>query len=165
MDNLGRVRLGYSRIRMSSGGVTKTLSPKTQTSDPENSDPRIYFQKIYTVNSSEFLSPNVWADNLWSRNLCSFATAKKKQDISLFRFISVALVKQWKTNKVENSSQYFNGICWRIFLPKKQKTQSRYNVVQVLQVEDSFESTGRNSDKPKRINISILSGFCCLWTL
>ena len=54
---------------------------------------RIYLKKIYTVNSSKFLSPNVWADDLWSRNLCSFATAKKKRDIYLLRFIAVASVK------------------------------------------------------------------------
>ena len=107
---------------------------------------RIYLKKIYTVNSSKFLSPNVWADDLWSRNLCSLATATKRSGIFLFSGLS------WKTNKVENSSRYFDGICWRIFLPKKQKTQSCYNVVQVLQVDVSFESTGRNSDKPKKIN-------------
>ena len=40
VDNLGRVRLGYSGIRTSSGDVTKT-----QTSDPENSDPSKLFKK------------------------------------------------------------------------------------------------------------------------
>ena len=58
MDNfIWCVRLGYSGIRMSSGGVTKTLSQKTQTSDlrpqtPKTQTPRIYLKKIYTVNSS-----------------------------------------------------------------------------------------------------------------
>ena len=70
-DNLGRVRLGYSGIRISSGGVTKTQTPKTLTSDlrPQTSDlrpqttktqtPRIYLKRIYIVNSSQFLSRNV----------------------------------------------------------------------------------------------------------
>ena len=40
---------------------------------------------------------------------------------------------------------------------KVTETQSRYNVVQF---EVSFESTGRDSDKPEKINISLLSGYC-----
>ena len=31
----------------------------------------------------------------------------------------------------------------------------------VVQIEVSFVSTGRESDKPEKINISVLSG-CCL---
>ena len=87
MDNLGRVRLGYSGIRTSSGGVTKTQTPpKTQTSDlrpqtRKTQTPRNYLKKIYIVTSSQFLSPNV----LWSRNVLSFATARKKRDIYLLR--------------------------------------------------------------------------------
>ena len=73
---------------------------------------RIYLKKIYTVNSSKFLSPNVWADDLWSRNLCSFATAKKKRDIYLLRFIAVASVKQWKTNKI--NKKYRFASCFRV---------------------------------------------------
>ena len=77
VDNLGRVRLGYSEIRISSDPENSDLRPqtlKTQT-------PRNYFKKIYIVKSSQFLSPNV----LWSRNVLSFATARKKRDIYLLR--------------------------------------------------------------------------------
>ena len=83
VDNLGRVRLGYSGMRTSSGGVTKTQTRKTQI-------PRNYFKKIYIVKLSQFLSPHV----LWSRNVLSFAIARKKRDIYLLRFIAVASIKQ-----------------------------------------------------------------------
>ena len=46
MDNLGRVRVAYSGIRISPGGVTKTQNPKTQTSDPENLDPSNLFKLV-----------------------------------------------------------------------------------------------------------------------
>ena len=91
---------------------------------------------------------------IYGQVICVYLQQPKRSEIFIFSGfnIAVASVKQWKTNKIENSSRYFDGICWRIFLPKKQKTQSCYNVVQVLQVDVSFESTGRNSDKPKKIN-------------
>ena len=44
------------------------------------------------------------------------------------------------------------------FFTEEIKTQSRYNVVQI---EVSFVSTRRDSNKPEKINNSILSG-CCL---
>ena len=60
---------------------------------------KIHFLKtIYTLNSSQFLSP----DNLVTQ--CSLATARKKRHIYLLPFIVVSLVKQWKNNKVWNSS-------------------------------------------------------------
>ena len=49
LDNLGRVRLGYSGIRISSGGAAKTQTLKTQTSDPLER-----LKKIYIVSSSQF---------------------------------------------------------------------------------------------------------------
>ena len=49
-------------------------------------------------------------------------------------------------NEVWNSSRYFDDICWRIFY------RSRYNVVQI---EVCFVSTGRDSDKLEKVNISI----------
>ena len=38
-------------------------------------------------------------------NVRSFATARKKRDIYLLRIIAVVSIKQWKTNKVENSNR------------------------------------------------------------
>ena len=35
----------------------------------------------------------------------------------------------------------------------------------LFKLDLAFVSTGRDSDKPERINISILSGYCRLWTL
>ena len=81
MDNLGRVRLGYSGIRTSSGGVTKTQTSDLRPQTRKTQTPRNYFKKICIVKSSQFLSPNV----LWSRDVLSFATARKKRDIYLLR--------------------------------------------------------------------------------
>ena len=47
VDNLGRVRLGYSGIRISSDPENSDLRP--QTSDPENSDPSKLFKKRFTL--------------------------------------------------------------------------------------------------------------------
>ena len=85
----GRSR--YSDVDINLGCVRLGQTLETQT-------PRIYSKKIHIVNSSQFLSLNV----LWSRNVLSFVTARKKRDIYLLRFIAVASIKQWKTNKVEN---------------------------------------------------------------
>ena len=56
---------------------------------------------------------------------------------------------------MSSAGEFFN-------LQKKPKTQSHYNVVQI---EVSFVSTRRESDKPEKVNVSILSGCCHLWTL
>lgn len=41
------------------------------------------------------------------------------------------------------------------FFTEEMERQSRYNVVQIVV---SFVSTGRDSDKPEKINVSLLSG-------
>jgi len=41
------------------------------------------------------------------------------------------------------------------FFTEEMERQSCYNVVQI---EVSFVSTGRDSDKPEKINVSLLSG-------
>ena len=81
-------------------GVSRKLRPRkliSQTSDLENSDPSnfYFFFNIFIANSSQFLAPNV----SWSHNVHREQPEIKKRDIYLLRFIAVALIKQWKTNK------------------------------------------------------------------
>ena len=45
------------------------------------------------------------------------------------------------------------------------KRRHRVAIMYVVQIEVSFVSTGRDSDKPEKVNISILSGCFRLWTL
>ena len=80
-------------------GITKTQTPKTHISDlrPRKLRPlEFFFFNIFIANLSQFLAPNV----LWSRNVHRQQPEIKKRDIYLLRFIAVALIKQWKTNKV-----------------------------------------------------------------
>ena len=45
-----------------------------------------------------------------------------------------------------------------------EEVEDRVAIMFVVQIEVSFVSTRRESDKPEKINISVLSG-CCLQTL
>lgn len=81
--------------------VRKTLTPKTQTSDPQNSDPLIFFLKIYIFlkkkkvyigNSSRFLLSNV----LWSRNV----NRQPPERSDIFIFFGLSLSRRSNTERL-----------------------------------------------------------------
>ena len=107
---------------MSSGVSRKRRpqTPKTLAQTPKTQTPRIYLKNIYFLNSSQFLSPNV----LWSRNVCSFATARKKRDIYLLRFIAVVLIKQWKTKRLKIAADILVAFAGGFFTEEIENTES-----------------------------------------
>ena len=106
----------------------KTQTPKTQipkTQIPKTQTPRFFFKKGFTLLTRR--NPYL----MITQCSCMKATARKKQDIYLLRFIAVGSIKQWKTNKILNSSWHFDGICWRIFYRRNR----RHRVANVGQIE------------------------------
>ena len=81
---------------------------------------------------------------------CSLATARKKRDIYLLRFIAVRFIP----SKVDILMTFAGGFF-------AEEIEDRVAIMFVVQIEVSFVSTRRESDKPEKINISVLSG-CCL---
>ena len=88
MDNLGRVRLGYSGIRTSSGGVTKTQTLKPQTSDPENSvDPSL----LSHLNSYHLM--------FYGRAMCFHLQQPERSEI-FYIFSGLSLSRRSNTEKL-----------------------------------------------------------------
>ena len=86
--------------------------------------------------------------------LCSNSYARSE----MFIFSGLSLSRRSNGEKLTRfklSADKLAGKCFKNEIER----QSRYNVVEI---EVIFVSTGCDSDKPEKINISLLSG-CCLY--
>ena len=86
---------------------------------------------------------------------CSLATARKKRDIYLLRFILLSGLSLARYKITADILMTFAGGFFA------EEIEDRVAIMFVVQIEVSFVSTRRESDKPEKINISVLSG-CCL---
>ena len=81
---------------------------------------------------------------------CSLATARKKRDIYLLWFIAVRLSLARYKITADILMTFAGGFF-------AEEIEDRVAIMFVVQIEVSFVSTRRESDKPEKINISVLS--------
>ena len=88
---------------------------------------------------------------------CSLATARKKRDIYLLRFIASVLLSGLSLARYKITADILMTFAGGFFA---EEIEDRVAIMFVVQIEVSFVSTRRESDKPEKINISVLSGRC-----